>query len=261
MHFRVLYILLMVLCLSTLALRAQTNRVDSVEINFKVSRWDLDPTIGSNRAGLDTIESRFTTIYRDSVYALRHVSIIGGASPEGSVKFNEFLSKQRADTLFNYLNKYRSLDAADKDFSYLGRNWEGVLALVRLDDAVPYRAETITLLESIVNEKRLSGREPEGSLERIKSLRRGVPYDYLLANIFPKVRASKVKLFYDKVLMPPVDDSLRRLPEADSVVTVVAVEDTVEAVAAPPRKPFYMDVRTNMLYDVLAIPNIHGSFI
>lgn len=122
---------------------AQTNHVDSVEINFKVSKWDLDPAVGDNAARLDSIDHRLTTLFGDSIYALRHVSIIGGASPEGSVAFNQFLSERRAATLFDYLSKYGALADADKEYTFLGRDWEGVLQLARLDAAIPYRQETI----------------------------------------------------------------------------------------------------------------------
>lgn len=234
-----------------------------MEINFKVSKWDLDPKIGDNAARLDSIDRRFTTLFGDSIFALRHVRFIGSASPEGSVAFNEFLSKKRADTLFDYLSKYRRLVEADKEFSFLGRDWEGVLILARVDSDLPYRAETVSLLESIVNEKRMTGKEPARSLERIKSLRDGVPYRYLLHKIFPKVRSSKVVMFYDKVLNEQII-----VPEpaevVDSVVVdtveLVEVEEIVSVSPARIQKPFYMDIRTNMLMDVIAIPNIGVDF-
>lgn len=228
-----------------------------------MSKWNLDREIGDNAARLDSIDYRFTTLFGDSIYRLRHVSIIGGASPEGSVSFNELLSKQRAATLFDYLSKYRKLAEADKDYSYLGRNWEGVLLYARLDSKLPYRAETIALLEDIAIEKRLTGREPARSLERIKELRGGIPYDYLLTNIFPKVRASKVVMYFDKVLAPeyllPKPEPKPEIVEEDSLVREVVVVDTIYCPPCP-EKPFYMDIRTNMLFDALAVPNIGIDF-
>lgn len=44
--------------------------------------------MGDNAAQLDSIDRRLTSVFGDSLYTLRHVSIIGGASPEGSVAFN-----------------------------------------------------------------------------------------------------------------------------------------------------------------------------
>lgn len=202
MNLRKCCILLILLFIHSLCLANEIEYVDSVEINFKVSKWELDRTVGDNAEKLDSIDQRFTTIFGDSIYTLRHVSIIGGASPEGSVSFNELLSKNRANTLFDYLCKYRQLDDADKDYLFLGRDWEGVLLYARIDPNLPFRTETIALLETIAGEKRLTGNEPANSLSRIKALRGGTPYRYLLANIFPKVRASKVVMYYDKQLSP-----------------------------------------------------------
>lgn len=263
MKLRVCCILLVFVFVSSLCLKAQNKFVDSVEVNFKVSKWDLNPAVGDNAARLDSIDDRFTTIFGDSIYRVSLVSIIGGASPEGSVSFNEFLSKKRAATLFDYLSKYRKLTEADKDYAFLGRNWDGVLALARVDSNLPYRDETIALLESIADEKRLTGKDPARSLERVKELRNGVPYNYLLEKIFPKVRASKVIMYYDKVQRPEVVE-----PELPRVDVDSAYVDTVEVVAPDtaivlpvlPLKPFYMDIRTNMLLDVLALPTIGVDF-
>lgn len=88
MNLRGCCILFVLFFIHSLCLADEYNYVDSVEINFKVSKWDLDRTVGDNAAKIDSIERRFTSIFQDSIYTVRHVSITGGASPEGSVQFN-----------------------------------------------------------------------------------------------------------------------------------------------------------------------------
>ncbi|MCM1484190.1 MAG: DUF3575 domain-containing protein [Muribaculaceae bacterium] len=240
------------------------SHTDSVLINFRQSKWDLDLNVGNNAAALDSINRRLTTVLNDSVYQLRHVSVFGGASPEGTVAFNKFLSEHRAQTLFGWFDKYNQLSDLDKTFIFYGRDWEGVLRLAEKDPNIPYRDETLGLLRTIVNEKKESGgAEPKRSLERMKNLRGGVPYRYLYRNIFPTVRASKVVIDYDRILAPEIQqkktDSIAIIPDTIYVAPIVTVPDTIYLDICPDR-PFYMDIRSNMLYDALALPNVGVEF-
>ncbi len=232
-------------------------------INFRQSKWDIDRSFGDNATVLDSIDRLFTTIRNDSIYRLRHVSFTGSASPEGSLKFNRFLSEQRAQSLFNYLNRY--LNDEEKTSRFLGRDWEGILRLAESDEAVPYREETMTLLRSIAAEKRQTGMEPARSLERLKRLHYGEPYLYLYRNIFPAVRASQLVIGYDRLspaVVTPQPEEAIATTHIDS--TIAAPTDTVTATIAvisdKPCRPFYMDVRSNMLFDALALPNIGVEF-
>lgn len=207
-----------------------TAHTDSVLINFRQSKWDLDKNIGTNAAALRGIESRLTDVLNDSVYRLRRVTVIGGASPEGSVKLNKSLSEHRAATLFGWFDKFNQLSDLDKTFIFLGRDWEGVLREAEKDPNIPYRDETLALLRTLVNEKRaLGGEDPDRSLERMRALRGGVPYKYLYKNIFPAVRASKVIIDYDRILAPEVAAKRQTVFTRDTVFVerVIEVRDTI----------------------------------
>ena len=237
---------------------------DSVTIHFRQSKWNLDPAYRGNAATLDSIEHKLSSVFNDSVYRLKHVSVYGGASPEGSVSFNKFLSEHRAATLFGWFDQYSQLNDLDKNFTYFGRDWDGVLRLAEKDLRLPYRDETLALLRTIAEEKRRAGgQEPARSLERMKKLRQGVPYIYLYRYIFPEVRASKVVIDYDRVLRPEIEeiatDTVAVVPDTVYIERTVIVHDTIY-INTCHRGPFYMDIRTNMLYDALALPNIGVEF-
>ena len=77
-------------------------------------------------------------------------------------------------------------------------------------------------------------------------------------NLFPELRASKIHLWYRRVWNP-----FKAYP-------VTAVEPPALPAAPPrmeilplalePEKPFYMAVKTNMLYDALLVPNVGVEF-
>lgn len=249
------------------------SNTDSVMIKFRQSKWNLDPALGSNGAALDRIDRRLTTVLDDSVYRVRHVTVSGGASPEGSVAFNRELSEKRARSLFGLFDRYNRLPESARTFIFLGRDWEGVLQLAEKDPSVPYREETLELLRKIVGEKRVAGgEEPPRSVERMKNLRGGVPYGYLSRTIFPTVRQSKMVIDYDRILAPEAEEKLRDTiatlrgggPEMVSLNDVAPCSPLPIALRSEPepreKKPFYMDIRTNMLYDLVAVPNIGAEF-
>lgn len=236
---------------------------DSVSIRFRVSRCELDTTLGDNAAALRMIDRRLTTMERDSVYVIRHVDIVGGASPEGSVEFNRHLSECRAATLVDRLSRYGKLTEADHSFTFLGRDWAGVLRLALTDPKLPFRDETLALLSDIASQKALSGVEPPKSLERMKRLRGGVPYRYLLRNIFPEVRKSRMALTYELVPSPMImrpDPLPLRLSLTPDTLPVIGRIPLPPVASIPPRKPFYMAVKSNLIEDVALMPQLGAEF-
>jgi len=227
-------------------------------VNFRQSKWNLDRSFGDNTIVLDSIDRLLSTIRNDSIYRLRRICFTGSASPEGSLKFNRFLSERRALSLFNELNTRGYLDDDEKAFLFLGRDWEGVLRLAEKDEAVPYREETMALLKSIAAEKQRTGTEPKRSLERLKQLRHGVPYFYLYRNVFPSVRASRLVIGYDQIIQPIeiiTPELIKTVSSGIDSITVIPA-DFITGIPEKPASPLYMDVRSNMLFDALALPNI-----
>lgn len=234
---------------------------DSVKMYFHQNRIGLDPTLRGNQQALDRIADSLRTSYADSVLRLRRIEVVGAASPEGRVGYNKWLSERRANTLFSYLSKYGELPDSLKTTVFVGRDWNGLIRLVETDPKVPYRAETLSLLLIIADEVR-RGVETQGDhVLRLKRLRGGVPYKYLYNNLFPPLRASKLRLWYERIWNPvkpkPVHDTVTVVVH-DTLTTVKL--DTVYVSLPCPESPFYMDIRTNLLYDALAVPNIGVEF-
>lgn len=238
---------------------------DSVEIYFRQGKIDLVPSLNGNQSALDRIADSLRTAYSDSVYRLQKILVVGGASPEGSVKFNKWLSEKRAGVLFDYLSRYGELPDSMKTAQFLGRDWNGLIDMVQNDPQVPYRDETLATLRSIAAEVRGGGTAAKGDpLLRIKRLRGGVPYLYMYTHHFPALRASRLYLWYEKIWNPavpgPVAEPTTETPVQPRDTVYVVVHDTVYIHMPCPERRFYMDIRTNMLYDALLVPNIGVEF-
>lgn len=237
---------------------------DSVKIYFRQGKIDLVPSLKGNQASLDRIADSMRIAYSDSIYRLQKILVVGGASPEGSVKFNKWLSEKRGGVLFDYLSRYGDLPDSMKTTEFLGRDWNGLIDLVQNDPDVPYRDETLTTLRSIVDELHKGTPTKTDPLLRIKRLHGGVPYLYMYTHHFPALRASRLYLWYEKVLNPavavPVPETNAEVLVAPRDTVYVVTHDTVYIHVPCPEWRFYMDISTNMLYDALLVPNIGVEF-
>lgn len=239
---------------------------DSVKIYFRQGKIELDPEFRNNRKSLNRIADSLRTSYADSVYRLQKILVVGGASPEGSVKLNKWLSEKRAGVLFDYLSRYGTLPDSLKTTDFIGRDWNGLIRLVENDPEVPYREETLALLREIAGGAWGDASSHGDHLERLRQLREGVPYYYMYKILFPELRASRLYLWYEKVWNPtalvpqPKTETEVLVPQTDTafVRDTVIVRDTVYLPAQCP--PFYMNIRTNMLYDALLVPNVGVEF-
>ena len=227
---------------------------DSVKIYFRQGYSVLDLSRRNNKQSLDRIADSLKTSYADSVYQLRRIMVVGGASPEGSIPLNRRLSVNRAKVLFNYLSRYGELPDSLKTNVFLGRDWNGLIRLVKDDENLPYREETMELLYELAEDAANNDLSKGDHLRRMQRLRGGEPYWYMYRKYFPELRASRLYLWYEKVWNPLAPVSMP--PVKPTMPQTRAVEPMIVPYVPPQPRKWYMAVKTNMLYDALLVPNI-----
>ena len=237
---------------------AQGQVRDSVKIYFRQDYSTLDMSIRDNRAVLDSITAKLSSDYLDSVYRIQKILVVGGASPEGTVPHNRRLSANRAKRLFNYLEQYGELPDSLTQFKFLGRDWRGLTRLVEADPNVPYRRETLSFLYDILRRSEGGEKISDNNVGRLSRFKGGRPYRYMYRVLFPELRASRMYLWYQRILNPM---KLTRIyyPK-DSFDLPPLPELTPIPAPMPGKKPFYMALKTNMLYDALLVPNVGVEF-
>ncbi len=231
---------------------------DSVKIQFEQGKWELRKDLFHNGERLQDFENRISAQDSSALKLVGRIHITGGASPEGSVNLNKRLSERRAATLSDYLSKTSSLPMHILSTDYLGRDWSGLRSLVATDQDVPYRAEVLSLLDSIVEMTSLHGEEPgSGTLRALRSLRGGIPYSYLYLKHFPALRESNIMVDYMALPMSLVDTA----PVLDIPTNFGgSIEPLFAPAAIKQSKPFYMALKSNLLLDAAAIPEIGAEF-
>lgn len=233
--------------------------LDSAEIYFRQSKSAIDPDFMDNRNNMTRLIDEYKK-YSETTDSMRHlmnIKVVGAASPEGSVAINHRLSNQRANAIFNYFSSMTGIDDTDVSYDFIGRDWNGLRMLVENDSNVPFRSDVLSLLDSIIDNNSEGEQESAGNLSRIKQLHGGAPYRYMYRNLFPTLRASRIYLTY-----VPVIRRLAPLPSTPMPLIHVSNPDSVDFSPVVPqidikeKKPFYMALKTNLLYDAMALPSI-----
>lgn len=235
---------------------------DSVRIYFRQGYSVLDLDRRDNRSSLDRIAERLEAGQADSVYRLHRIEVIGGASPEGSVPLNRRLSEKRAKVLFDYLSRYGELPDSLMSFTFLGRDWNGLIRLVEEDPHVPYREETLQFLHDIADRCRDGERIADNNVGRLARFKDGEPYRYMYRVLFPELRASQLHLYYKKIWNPAkLQPIAAEVTFPDRELPIPKMQIRLRPASQPSLcKPFYMALKTNMLYDAATIPNIGIEF-
>ena len=248
-------ILMIVSCFASAAAREVT---DTVEVRFSQSHSEFEPSL--NAGSLNKFEKigRMASLAdADSIFHLRSLRVVGAASPEGSAGFNNRLSQRRAETMINRYSSAVGRDASAAA-SYLGRDWRGLKAEVEADTLVPDRQAVLDVVSEIITSIDNGMPDCEANLTRIKLIGDGSAYRYMYNKLFPQLREAKLYVDYDFTpyyFMQPA-------PALQWTMTANNFNPEIAAIAAPAERhrPFYMALKTNMLYDLLAVPSISAEF-
>lgn len=244
----------MLLLSVTTAFAKGVERVDSLKIFFRQgsSRWEAD--FEGNGERMDAFLERIRAIQKDTLQTIIKVIYTSGASPEGPLVVNQRLSKQRARSIMNYLDKrVRVADSVvetilrDEDYAELIRK-------VEADVQTPYRDEVLQLLRT----------QPTTEVKRpLMQLHGGHSWEYMLENHFPQLRRFKMVVVVG-VEPPkfPLEEPVQVAPA--SALTAATFSALPAPVVAAPRVPDMwvpqVTLKTNAFAWAMGVTNVAVEF-
>lgn len=244
---------------------AQERTTDSLEVFFRQGYTTWDPNLKNNGQRVREFVERFKKLRQDRVMdRIASIRIVSGASPEGSWALNQRLSQGRADRIRGVLRQYIDLPDSIIEIDSRGVNWLGLREMVAASD-MQYRDE---VLDIIVNTPELDtsrGYNYELRKKTLERLHGGRPYAYMYRNFFPPLRSFFLKIVVDWEKYEAIKQEVQIIP-TDMSIKVEHTERPVMPVLPyempKPKElpPFYMAVKTNMLYDLAITPNIGVEF-
>ena len=163
----------------------------SLMVHFPQGRSTVDRYFRDNNTSLVRLISAIRAINASQDARISKVIIAGFASPEGSLEKNDRLAWERAVALKTFiLNNSRTPSREIRLFNG-SEDWRGLRRLVAESDLY----EKDRILDIIDNVPVRKGRELQ-----LMKLSGGVPYRYMLENMFPELRnAAYIKVYYENL--------------------------------------------------------------
>lgn len=253
------YIFFLFLLPFTTWVSAQENLTEII-VGFRVGSGILDPAYDNNAVKLSNIVSFLQSVQNDSSLILTNVSFCGYTSLEGSERRNRQLSRERLSVLEEFVRNKVELPEKiiSREEQYIP--WDELKRMVNASD-IPYKDEVATILdERSAMTRSENGMMIDARIDKLMKLHEGKAWKYMTDYFFAAMRnACVVFVTLDR---KPAATKIEELPAQQEPVKVEEIITTpvIEEVVPQAKNPFFMSMKTNMLYDLLAVPNIGVEF-
>lgn len=163
----------------------------ALKVHFPQGKSDIRRYFRDNNASLVNLVSGIRAIEESKSSRVARVVIVGSASPEGTLAFNDRLAWNRALSLKEFIGNNTKLKGDAIRLFNGSEDWRGLRELVAASDMY----EKDEILRIIDNVPIVKGRETE-----LMKLGGGRPYLYMLEHMFPELRnAAFIKVYYENV--------------------------------------------------------------
>lgn len=249
------------------------NDADSVKVYFRVGQRQFDASIGDNRENMDRCIDLLRSYSENDIDS---IIVRAYTSPDGSNSFNERLARQRCNAISDYIIENAGINRALIRRIPEGIAWDGLRDLVRNTPDVPRRDAVLEILDNMpVWVFDAQGKVVDGRKSRLMKLDRGIPYNWMLNNLFPQLRNAVAIIVVTKegaVIADKGDEIVevsddRSEPDSETVAPVETPVDSSEkyvpAVGQQPADSIeyivtedHFALKTNFLYYAVLLPNI-----
>ncbi|MGN0221041.1 MAG: DUF3575 domain-containing protein [Prevotella sp.] len=235
----------------------------SVQIFFRTNHSDIEPGFKCNQEHISRFFATFDSLAKaESVRIDSVVLVSSSASPEGSVKANDMLSRRRAasvETLFREHSK------ADVRFRIIarGEDWETLSALLRASK-IQGKEKAIEVIENTPDWVFHKGSIVGSRKKSVMDMQGGVLWREMNKHIFPLLRQATLTVHYSSSAyeIQHGDTQVQEVREPDSLSSLpqssFPAEEPISVSTEPlplPGKPLCA-VKTNLLADAATLVNI-----
>jgi outer membrane protein OmpA-like peptidoglycan-associated protein len=158
-----------------------------VFLDFGANETGIREDYKNNTAELAKIHRMISEIRGNPNIRVNSLSIIGYASPEGTLASNKIVSERRANALKDYLVAQYDFPLSLYHIAFGGENWDGLVEALG-NIKMQYKDEVLDIIDRVSIE--------EGRETRLMELHDGKPYRYMLEHIFPGLRVATCKVEY-----------------------------------------------------------------
>ena len=194
----------------------------ALKVHFPQGKSDIRRYFRDNNVSLVNLVSGIRAIEESKTSRVTRVVIVGSASPEGTLAFNDRLAWSRAVSLKEFIERNTKLKGDAIRLFNGSEDWRGLRELVAASDMY----EKNEILHIIDNVPITKGRESE-----LMKLGGGRPYLYMLEHMFPELRnAAFIKVYYENV----PDKAAEALAEGAALVAAGKYAEALETLKGAP---------------------------
>ena len=236
-------------------------QADSVKVYYRVEKAQLDPSFHGNGATMERFLDRLKSIIADERYQRFNFRIKSYASLEGPLSLNQQLYEERTRGFLDYVRRHGvQLPGQINVWQDNCYNWEELEQRV-LQSQIPYQAEVLDILRNTPEwSYDRNGKKTEYRKQKLMALHGGIPFRYMKQHFFPEMRYSAVWLTCEFAELEAPHPAPPHAQIQYDTIHITRRDTVYRERPLPSRKPFYMAVKTNLLYDAALIPNIGVEF-
>ena len=156
-------------------------------LNFHLDKYDIVPSLGNNRAELDSIRRTIDKVRDDADVTITSIELHGYASPDGNYNHNADLARNRIRALYLYLRDMYNLPDGLYRNNTTPEDWEGAIVQARKSDLIK-KDEVLRIMESEMH--------PDQKEAQLR-LKTPADYRFLVDNVFPGLRRTGYTVNYD----------------------------------------------------------------
>ena len=236
-------------------------RRDAMRIRFVVAKCNINPNYMNNADSLKRIVEWIDKVQRDSMVDIVSVEFCGAVSPEGSVRFNHYLSNARLKVLERYVRSRIHIpeEIIVRNDNYIV--WSELETMVENSDWENKDA----ILNIIRSENRSTGEVLDSRIGDLKRLDNGVTWMKLYRTFFADMRnaytvivtkKSQKAIDSERVALEPVPTRAVAFPEPAMKSLAMAPL----TIAPPTAEMRNMYVKTNVVGLALLMGNVGVEF-
>lgn len=258
-----LYTLFIILLLGIVNAQAQDHILTETfeqKIYFRNAYRYVDPSYRNNNIALNNLKNVIDSVQRTGM--LVSVEIRAWASPSGSEKYNRVLAQNRTNQLALWIVKHCNIDEEKIEKTSGGVGWDLLCEMLSASN-LEYKDKVIDIIKNtpiFVTDK--NGKIVTGRKKQLMDLNYGRTWRDMEERVFADIRCGlavivnikKQRPIYVSAVEAPITKSAEKVQPLESVVQK-PVQKT-----SPAGNPFYMALKTNMLYDLVLVPNIGAEF-
>ncbi len=229
------------------------NEVRVARLQFRQNSYNIDPKFKNNGDELETVSNSINVVKTNPDLTITGIYITGYASPEGTVAYNEKLSKNRADALAAYAQKDTKVDASLWHVTGVGEDWAGLRKEVEKHPNLLKAEDVLKIIDECDGDKDLCER-------RIRDIVPAEVYQRLLNEMYGPLRRNEYKIEYN-VRSFNLEEAKRQIktrPDLLSVEEIYAVADSYGKGSAEYNEALLTAART---YPDNAAAVVNGAYL